>query len=70
MHYGLCVNLIRQWKEKQAARVAQLQAEQKIKQEELLKSARKEIDQFYEEYNQKKAKQLTRNRYYFRLLLL
>jgi hypothetical protein len=39
-------------------------AEAKNKYEATLEKAKKEIDQFYEEYNEKKSKQVGRNRYF------
>ena len=51
------------WKEQQALKLAEMDKKAAAKHEETVQRARKEIDQFYDEYNQKKAKQTARNRY-------
>jgi hypothetical protein len=56
---------VRQWRAERDAKIAEQDRASAAKHEEIIKKAHKDIDQFYEEYNQKKAKLIARNRYAF-----
>lgn len=62
--------LFRAWKEKQAELIIQKDQQSQVKHEQVLKQAKADIDNFYQEYNQKKAKQIQRNRYFCFLFIL
>jgi t-SNARE complex subunit (syntaxin) len=53
---------VSKWRKEQESQLAKRQAEWKKKHEETLVKARKEIDTFYAEYNQKKEKSKKANR--------
>ncbi|KAG0369253.1 clathrin light chain-domain-containing protein [Gamsiella multidivaricata] len=54
--------VVREWREKQAAIVAEKDERSEAKQQETIGAAHEAIDRFYEDYNQKKAKSITENR--------
>ncbi|KAG9243596.1 clathrin light chain [Calycina marina] len=54
--------VLRQWRERRDASVAERAENFKIKQEETIKEAQQSIDQFYENYNSKKEKSIAQTR--------
>ncbi|CAE6462677.1 unnamed protein product [Rhizoctonia solani] len=54
--------VVRQWREHQAEKIAQRDEESKKKREETIARAEREIDKFYEEYNAKKERTIRENK--------
>ncbi|CAE6512266.1 unnamed protein product [Rhizoctonia solani] len=54
--------VVRQWREHQAEKIAQRDEESKKKRAETVARAEKEIDKFYEEYNAKKERTIRENK--------
>ncbi|CAO3687690.1 unnamed protein product [Umbelopsis vinacea] len=54
--------VVRQWREKQKELVAERDAESEEKKHEIVQKARQAIDEFYEDYNDKKQKAIELNR--------
>ncbi|KAF9199680.1 hypothetical protein BGZ49_010181 [Haplosporangium sp. Z 27] len=54
--------VVKEWREKQAAIIAEKDERSEAKRQETIGSAHEAIDRFYEDYNQKKAKLLAENR--------
>ncbi|KAG0347195.1 hypothetical protein BG004_008234 [Podila humilis] len=54
--------VVREWREKQAAIVAEKDERSEEKRQETIGAAHEAIDRFYEDYNQKKSKSLAENR--------
>ncbi len=58
------LNLVcRDWREKQAAEIKARDEASKAKREETIAKAEKAIDQFYEEYAQKKERNIRENKF-------
>jgi vacuolar-type H+-ATPase subunit H len=55
--------VVRQWREKQKELVAERDAESEEKKHGIVQKARQAIDEFYEDYNDKKQKAIELNRY-------
>lgn len=53
----------RKWREEQAEAIALRDEESERKKRETVANARRSIDQFYEEYNAKKERQIKENKY-------
>jgi hypothetical protein len=53
---------IREWREAQKKRIEDIDAASKKKHDAIIAKARNDIDQFYEEYNTKKAAAIQKNR--------
>lgn len=53
---------IKQWRERQAAEIAKRNEADKAKRDELANKAEKAIDQFYEDYNKEKEKNIRENK--------
>jgi vacuolar-type H+-ATPase subunit H len=60
--------VVKQWREKQKELIAERDAESEEKKHEIVQKAREAIDQFYEDYNDKKQKAIEQNRYVHMLL--
>ncbi|KAJ2959623.1 hypothetical protein NQZ79_g4922 [Umbelopsis isabellina] len=54
--------VVKQWREKQKELIAERDAESEAKKHEIIQKAREAIDQFYEDYNDKKQKAIEQNR--------
>ncbi|KAF9318538.1 hypothetical protein BG003_011082 [Podila horticola] len=54
--------IIREWRDKQAAIVEEKDARSEVKRQETIGAAHEAIDRFYEDYNQKKSKSIAENR--------
>ncbi|KAF9431301.1 hypothetical protein BGZ94_000008 [Podila epigama] len=54
--------VIREWREKQAAMIATKDERSEVKRQETIGLAHEAIDRFYEDYNQKKSKSIAENR--------
>ncbi|KAF9917358.1 hypothetical protein BX616_001260 [Lobosporangium transversale] len=54
--------VIREWREKQAAIITEKDERSETKRQETIGAAHEAIDRFYEDYNQKKAKSIAENR--------
>jgi len=54
--------VVRQWREKQKELIAERDAESEEKKHQLVQKARQDIDEFYEDYNDKKQKAIELNR--------
>ncbi|KAG8745579.1 hypothetical protein FRC12_014512 [Ceratobasidium sp. 428] len=54
--------VVRQWREHQAEKIAQRDEESKAKRAETIAKAERDIDKFYEEYNAKKERQIRENK--------
>jgi len=59
------VSYHREWREKQTSIIADKDERSESKRQETIGAAHESIDRFYEDYNQKKAKSITENRYRF-----
>ncbi|KAG9090761.1 hypothetical protein FRC07_012019, partial [Ceratobasidium sp. 392] len=55
-------DVVRQWREHQAEKIAQRDEESKAKRAETIAKAERDIDKFYEEYNAKKERQIRENK--------
>jgi hypothetical protein len=56
------LNLKRHWREEQKEIIAKRDEESELKKEETIKKAHDDIDKFYEEYNEKKARSYEENK--------
>ncbi|KAG8736200.1 hypothetical protein FRC10_009575 [Ceratobasidium sp. 414] len=54
--------IVRQWREHQAEKIAERDEESKAKRAETIAKAERDIDKFYEEYNAKKERQIRENK--------
>ncbi|CAE6338154.1 unnamed protein product, partial [Rhizoctonia solani] len=54
--------VVRQWREHQAEKIAQRDGESEKKRGETIARAKREIDKFYEEYNAKKERAIRENK--------
>ncbi|EJD41671.1 hypothetical protein AURDEDRAFT_115392 [Auricularia subglabra TFB-10046 SS5] len=54
--------VIKQWREQQQTRIAEREAAARAKREETVAKAEQAIDDFYRDYNEKKAKQIASNK--------
>ncbi|KAF9211901.1 hypothetical protein BGZ59_007479 [Podila verticillata] len=54
--------IIKEWRDKQAAIVADKDERSEVKRQETIGAAHEAIDRFYEDYNQKKSKSIAENR--------
>lgn len=60
---------VRQWREKQAAEIKARDEASEAKREEIVSKAERAIDSFYEEYAQKKERNIRENKCVFPLRL-
>lgn len=59
----------REWREKQSVIIAEKDERSEAKRQQTIGAAHEAIDRFYEDYNQKKAKSITENRYATHLVM-
>ena len=59
----------RKWRERQAEEIGERDERSKTRRQETISRAERAIDQFYEEYNSKREKQISENKYAFRAII-
>ncbi|THH13778.1 hypothetical protein EW146_g6474 [Bondarzewia mesenterica] len=62
--------VIREWRERQAEEIRARDETSKAKRQETISKAERAIDQFYEEYNQKKERNIRENKWGFLIFLI
>jgi hypothetical protein len=60
---GLTTAFNRKWRERQAEEIGERDERSKTRRQETIARAERAIDQFYEEYNSKREKQISENKY-------
>jgi Clathrin light chain len=60
---GLTTAFNRKWRERQAEEIGERDERSKTRRQETISRAERAIDQFYEEYNSKREKQISENKY-------
>lgn len=59
----ICSHLLRQWREKQQEDIAKRDEESKARRQATISAAEASIDEFYEQYNDKKTKTIAANKF-------